>query len=179
VLQPPQIRHRVLESSPGLEVIEIGCPADHETLADLELQLPTPALRPERDFGGQRFVRHEAAAAAWHPGRVDGFESRDLGIATATNGVATAQVSRWRGPARPLLRSHDAEFLFSFVLRGAAHTAWAQATLSCCRPACATRSRIVRTSWSCWRWRCPPDSAHIGTRPPGSERGPLGAHATL
>ncbi|MEQ1519587.1 MAG: hypothetical protein ABL931_24195, partial [Usitatibacteraceae bacterium] len=27
VLQPPQIRHRVLEASPELEVIELGCPA--------------------------------------------------------------------------------------------------------------------------------------------------------
>ncbi|HEU4825730.1 MAG TPA: hypothetical protein VFS85_04570, partial [Dongiaceae bacterium] len=27
VLQPPEIRHRVLEASDGLEVIEIGCPA--------------------------------------------------------------------------------------------------------------------------------------------------------
>src|SRR5205085_1815692 len=34
VLQPPQIRHRVLESSPGLEVIEIACPAVHETFAE-------------------------------------------------------------------------------------------------------------------------------------------------
>src|SRR5215211_665415 len=34
VLQPPEIRHRVLDSSDGLEVIELGCPAEHETLAD-------------------------------------------------------------------------------------------------------------------------------------------------
>ena len=34
VIQPPQIRHRVLESSPGLEVIEIGCPAEHMTCVD-------------------------------------------------------------------------------------------------------------------------------------------------
>src|SRR6185436_13024852 len=34
VLQPPGIRHRVLESSVGLEVIEIGSPAVHETFAD-------------------------------------------------------------------------------------------------------------------------------------------------
>src|SRR5690349_7367988 len=34
VLQPPRIRHRVLESSPGLEVIEVAGPAEHETLAD-------------------------------------------------------------------------------------------------------------------------------------------------
>ncbi len=39
VLQPPEIRHRVLESSPGLEVIEIGCPAEHETIADWALPL--------------------------------------------------------------------------------------------------------------------------------------------
>src|SRR3546814_7577110 len=34
VLQPPQIRHRVLEASAGLEVVELGCPAVHETCAD-------------------------------------------------------------------------------------------------------------------------------------------------
>jgi quercetin dioxygenase-like cupin family protein len=31
VLQPPLIRHRVLESSSGLEVVEVACPAVHET----------------------------------------------------------------------------------------------------------------------------------------------------
>src|SRR5690242_15607282 len=61
VLQPPEIRHRVLEASAGLEVIEIGCPAVHETFADHAMALPTPHLLPERDFGGQRFVRHIAA----------------------------------------------------------------------------------------------------------------------
>jgi len=120
VLQPPKIRHRVLESSPGLEVIEIGCPADHETLADPELELPTKTARPDRDFDGQRFVRHEAAAAAWGPGRVFGFESRDLGIGAATGGVAGARVSRWRRPAPPRLYRHEAELLFTFVLGGAA-----------------------------------------------------------
>lgn len=32
VLQPPEIRHRVLRSSAGLEVIEIGCPADRKSV---------------------------------------------------------------------------------------------------------------------------------------------------
>ena len=40
VLQPPTIRHRVLEASPGLEVIEIGCPAEHETWRDHAITLP-------------------------------------------------------------------------------------------------------------------------------------------
>jgi quercetin dioxygenase-like cupin family protein len=126
VLQPPEIRHRVLESSAGLEVIEVSCPAEHETLADLELELPTPLARPERDFGGQRFVRHQTSRADWTPWRVPGFEARDLGIAAATRGLAGAQVVRWRGRAsgpsgadQPLA-THDAELLFSFVLEGAA-----------------------------------------------------------
>jgi quercetin dioxygenase-like cupin family protein len=119
VLQPPGIRHRVLESSPGLEVIEIGSPADHETLADQELALPTATVVPDREFGGQRFVRHESAAATWRPGR-DGFEARDLGIAAATKGVAGARVVRVRG-ARPAPATvHEAELLFTFVLRGTA-----------------------------------------------------------
>jgi quercetin dioxygenase-like cupin family protein len=48
VLQPPEIRHRVLEASPGLEVIEIGASAEHETWRDHVLDLPTPRLRPQR-----------------------------------------------------------------------------------------------------------------------------------
>ncbi len=126
VLQPPEIRHRVLECSAGLEVIEVSCPAEHETLADLELELPTAVARPERDFGGQRFVRHQASRADWAPWRVPGFEARDLGIAAATRGLAAAQVVSWRGSAsgpsgtdQPL-STDDAELLFTFVLEGGA-----------------------------------------------------------
>lgn len=34
VIQPPGIRHRVLEASAGLEVIEVGLPAEHLTQVD-------------------------------------------------------------------------------------------------------------------------------------------------
>jgi quercetin dioxygenase-like cupin family protein len=125
VLQPPKIRHRVLESSPGLEVIEIGCPADHETLADPDLELPTKVSRPDRDFEGQRFLRHEAAAATWVRGRLPGFESRDLGVDSATGGVVSAHVARALGPLEPRLHCHDAELKFTFVLCGVA-TLWCE-----------------------------------------------------
>lgn len=118
VLQPPRIRHRVLECSPGLEVIEIGCPAHHETFADHDLALPTATLNPRRDFGGQRFVRHQAAAAKWGPFRLEGFESRDIGIAVATDGLAGVRVARPLAAPSSKRWRHDAEFLFSFVLRG-------------------------------------------------------------
>jgi mannose-6-phosphate isomerase-like protein (cupin superfamily) len=118
VLQPPEIRHRVLEASAGLEVIEIGCPALHETFADHAMSLPTPHRLPERDFGGQRFVRHVAAAARWLPWRAAGFEARDTGIAAATDGLAGARVVRAQGDAEARFEAHDGEFLFFFVLKG-------------------------------------------------------------
>ncbi|MGD9705610.1 MAG: cupin domain-containing protein [Acidimicrobiia bacterium] len=119
VLQPPEIRHRVLESSDGLEVIEIGCPARHDTLADHELPLPTPDHRPDRDFGGQRFVRHEVARATWQPWRLDGFACRDTGIAAATDGLAGVRVVRPTASPTRQTCTHGGELLFLFVLEGA------------------------------------------------------------
>ena len=120
VLQPPEIRHRVLESSSGLEVIEIGCPAVHETYADHAMTLPTDALRLDRKFGGQRFARHMAASAIWSPWRLDSFEARDTGIDAATGGLASVRVVRpvaGRSSAESV--SHQGEFQFLFVLKGA------------------------------------------------------------
>ncbi|HRI03138.1 MAG TPA: cupin domain-containing protein [Pyrinomonadaceae bacterium] len=55
VLQPPEIRHRVLECEANSEVIEITMPAEHETWVEHDITLPTDELKPDRDFGGQRF----------------------------------------------------------------------------------------------------------------------------
>jgi mannose-6-phosphate isomerase-like protein (cupin superfamily) len=94
VLQPPEIRHRVLESSPGAEVIEIASPAIYETYADHEMQLPTPRILPERLYGNQPFVLNRAGETFWTPWIVGGFESRDLGITAATNDMVSARVVR-------------------------------------------------------------------------------------
>ncbi|MBI5087903.1 MAG: cupin, partial [Actinobacteria bacterium] len=96
-------------------------PAEHETLAEHEIPLPTGRLQPDRDFGGQRFVRHDASKAMWHSWRVPGFASRDLGIGAATDGLAGARVVRPAGfgATQPVLTRHDAELVFQFVLRGA------------------------------------------------------------
>ncbi len=118
VLQPPQIRHRVLESSAGLEVIEISCPAEHETWADPDLDLPTTEVRSNRDFGGQNFVLHQVVQAEWSPWRMEGFEYRDTGIGTATKGLAGVRVVRPLNPSKPLVFSHSGEFYFFFTLEG-------------------------------------------------------------
>ena len=94
VLQPPQIRHRVLESSPGLEVIEIGTPALHDTIADWSLELPNGRGDTSRDWSGQHFVRHIAAEAPYKEWRRPGWEYRDTGIGDATGGLAGVRVAR-------------------------------------------------------------------------------------
>ena len=119
LIQPPQIRHRVLESSAGLEVIEIAVPAEHLTVLDHALELPTGRLRPQRDFDGQRYCCHRAGDAVWSAGRVPGFSACDTGIAAATGGVASTQVARRTGEGGDAVEtSHDADILFTFVLEG-------------------------------------------------------------
>ena len=118
VLQPPHIRHRVLECSEGFEVVEIGCPAEHATLVDHEMELPTADIRPERDFGGQPFNFHKSADAAWIAWRIEGFEMRDTGIGMATNGLVAVVVFRPSGKPTEIRTRHDTDLLFNFVLVG-------------------------------------------------------------
>ncbi len=122
VLQPPRIRHRVLESSPGLEVVELGCPALHETLADHDMALPTGRLDPARDFEGQRFLRHVAADTPWTPD--GGFERQVTAMADATRGLAGASVLR-PGAGREFAATAARELQFGFVLEGSATLAHA------------------------------------------------------
>ena len=117
VLQPPGIRHRVLESAPGLEVVEISCPALHETFADHELSLPNAKIHPLRVFSGQRFLRHRAAEARWTPFLTG--EAQETGMEVATDGLA--QVRILRGSSTPLeFPPHRGELVFGFVLGGSA-----------------------------------------------------------
>lgn len=116
-IQPPEIRHRVMEASDDLQVIEIGVPADHVTEIDHEMELPTPQFRPDREWQGQKFVQNLAREARWIPFRLPGFECRDTTIAKKTKGVAGVQVVR-RGPGDPVWASHDADIHFTYVMAG-------------------------------------------------------------
>lgn len=135
VIQPPEIRHRVLESSENLQVIEIGVPADHVTTIDHEVELPTEVLNPDRAFGGQTFCRHQLKDAVWNPWRITGFEARETGIGEATGGVASVQVARvtdggdggsadggaadgGAASGGEQVTSHTGDILFTFVMDG-------------------------------------------------------------
>jgi len=117
-LQPPRIRHRVLECSPGLEVVEVSSPAEHETFADHALPLPTAVVRPDREFGGQRFVRHRVQQATFQAWRQPGFEVCDLGIGEATKGLVNVSVVRSGGATATRGHHPGGDLLLSFVLAG-------------------------------------------------------------
>ena len=116
-IQPPEIRHRVLEASDGIEVIEIGVPAEHVTQIDHDMTLPTPLLHRDREWQGQRFVHNQGAGAPWQPFRIPGFTARDTTINANTKGVASVMVARPAGRAAPWTR-HQGDILFTFVMSG-------------------------------------------------------------
>ncbi len=80
VLQPPEIRHRVLECTAGAEVIEITLPAEHDTWVDHEMDLPNDRVDHERLFGGRRFFRHVC-------GRTDPRDPIDEGLVSLANSL--------------------------------------------------------------------------------------------
>jgi len=121
VIQPPTIRHRVLESGDNLEVIEIGYPAEHLTNADPTTTLPNAEIDIDRVWEGQTFIRHIAAKANWNK-LSQGVEVTDTGIKQATQGLTDVRVmratadSQWEQETiKPLT------FEFLFVLEGVAH----------------------------------------------------------
>ncbi|HYW76839.1 MAG TPA: cupin domain-containing protein [Gammaproteobacteria bacterium] len=127
VLQPPHIRHRVLETSDGLEVIELASPATHETWLDHDMQLPTGHNLPERDYSGQTFVLHKANEARWEPRSGTGIEARDIGLKQATGSLVDAHVLRCaddgRSPDMNAAIKRSGALAFLFVLCGSLHLA--------------------------------------------------------
>jgi mannose-6-phosphate isomerase-like protein (cupin superfamily) len=118
VLQPPGIRHRVLESSAGLEVVEITCPALHETFADHEMELPNGRSHSPADHERQAFLHHIAAESPWREWR--GAEAQATGLAEASGGLAEARLIRAGASTAVAVPPHEGELVFGFVLEGSA-----------------------------------------------------------
>jgi mannose-6-phosphate isomerase-like protein (cupin superfamily) len=120
VLQPPGIRHRVLESSAGLEVIEIACPASHQTHIDHELKLPT--TDPQRSFNAQQFVRHQGSQTIWQASESACFAQQDFGVANATQNLASMRRLRSNASksVEKFLTYESQQVVFAFVTQGSA-----------------------------------------------------------
>lgn len=118
VTQPPRIRHRVLECSDDLDVVEIGYPAEHMTCADHDFDFRASPVDPHRTWSGQRFVRHTTENASW----VDvepGVQESDTGVALATASRADVRVVHMASHSTTTIETVPArEFLLIFVLSG-------------------------------------------------------------
>ena len=98
-------------------MIEVSCPAEHETYTDHLFELPNSKTDPSRNFSGQRFLFFQGEKTAWekHP---SGGLFQDTGIASATLGIAEVRVLRPENNKSNNTRSHQGELLFYFVLKG-------------------------------------------------------------
>jgi mannose-6-phosphate isomerase-like protein (cupin superfamily) len=120
VIQPPTIRHRVLESSDNLEVLEIGYPAEHFTHADPLTQLPSVAINPARTWSRQSFIRHTASQATWTPFGEQALIT-DTKIHQATQGLADVCIIKSESAASwPNTFVAEKQLTFLFVLQGSA-----------------------------------------------------------
>lgn len=117
VLQPPEIRHRVLESSPGLEVVEITAPAVHATYADHAMELPNGTAQA-REFSSQRFLLHSASETPWTP--FGGGEAQETALGDATGGLAELRTIRPVDSRLIEFAAHAGELVFGFVIDGSA-----------------------------------------------------------
>ena len=116
VVQPPTIRHEVLQTEDGLEVLELVNPVEHATHADPAMRLPTASVHPGRAFGHQRFLWDADRDEAWQAqGPLDVRATR---VAFATGGAASVRVLRTAPGATAVRRAHAGARTF-FVVRGA------------------------------------------------------------
>ena len=106
-------------------MVEVGSPAEHLTIQDPHLTLPThgPADREwAQSYGGppQTFLHHVDQSSAWISCG-DGWEQKDTGIGVATRGLGACIVKRPAVGATPphtLPGSHKHELMLRFVQRG-------------------------------------------------------------
>jgi quercetin dioxygenase-like cupin family protein len=102
VLQPPGIRHRVIECSDGFEVVELSSPAEHPTYAEHGFGLPTEARNGDRIFSGQKFL-HVKFREQNEVSQAEGISIRRTGIREASAGaVGVDVVTIPDSPASPL-----------------------------------------------------------------------------
>ncbi len=126
VLQPPHIRHRVLESFDNLEVVEFSSPSDHATYADRVMSLPNERLTPNQEFYGQRFALSRQSESQWNPYMgSNSLRVRETLIADASGGAGWVNIIETTGDndtsdfnLNPLTAEDSPEFLLWFVLQG-------------------------------------------------------------
>ncbi len=129
VLQPPHIRHQVLESYDDLEVVEIVTPFHHSTFTDHMMQLPNSAFKPDRNFMGQRFIWDQIANREWQSTDATSnfpYEVGVTGIYEASARIGDVRILRPKEnketqvPLIPFPEQNASDFVLWFILSGTA-----------------------------------------------------------
>ena len=161
VLQPPEIRHRVLESSPGLEVVEIGCPGAPRDLrrsrdgtAERQRSLPIATFR--------RSALPASRRGATRRGRLSTVARRRRPACAPRR--AELPTSESSGPAErraSTFAPHDGELVFGFVLEGTAELGFGDGMSSARRTRSSSRRAKPGRCRDMSR-RFPPAACHDG-----------------
>lgn len=120
ILQAPGIRHRVLEASDDLYVVEISSPAEHPTFAEHDVELPN-GLSPGRRYGGQDYVHFQVAAARWETNSASAARRCQFGIEAATDGryrVELIELPGNDGADSSVSLAHNARLQLNVLLEG-------------------------------------------------------------
>jgi uncharacterized cupin superfamily protein len=119
VTQPPGIRHQVLNSSAGLQVVEIGLPAEHLTLMDHDMTLPNEDHFRDRLFQGQRFSHHTQAQADWQNWQGEAWQRAASEVATDSGGLFAVHFYRTTDePAGPMACVHQNPLRWYYLIDG-------------------------------------------------------------
>lgn len=118
IVQPPGLRHRVLECSRGFEVVEFSSPAEHLTRVDHDLKLPN-AERSDGMRDGQRFLHARGGSRPWSLDDHAPWSSKPTAVREATGRRAALATLRSAG-AKALSYPPPGAFVVGYVLRGSA-----------------------------------------------------------
>ena len=116
ILQAPGIRHRVLESSDDLYVVEISSPAEHPTYVEQQLDLPN-GITAGRRYGGQDYVHFVFQHAPVK--RVGSVAVRSLGLEQATDGRYGTSLLEMSNDPVTIPDLDGSDFALLVVLNGA------------------------------------------------------------
>ncbi|MDP9647289.1 hypothetical protein [Paraburkholderia caledonica] len=165
VLQPPEIRHRVLESSAGAEVIELGSPAEHITMAEHDMTLPNGVYDPDYDstasvscgmspkmHRGNRGNRRDSSLQIQASGRLP------MASPACASCVLWAMDSKPRACTTPSSASSSSSRAVSMSRRASSTGASRPTIASQFRATCPTHSRSAAPISNCWKSPCPPTS---------------------
>jgi quercetin dioxygenase-like cupin family protein len=121
VTQPPGIRHQVLEASDGLEVLEIGLPAEHMTTLDYQMKLPTGLNLPGRRYHEQKFCYHQQAEASWRQLMDSELLRCETTVITDSAGMAAVNVIKTEHAiSQGITIQHEHVLQFYYLINGSA-----------------------------------------------------------